>query len=55
MFPLSARSVWSIENRSDSILYQPGGAVDLREEEQYRVREIVQRSKERAAGHDEGF
>lgn len=41
VFPLSARTVWTIENRSDSVVYQPGGAVDLREEERFRVREIT--------------
>lgn len=50
VFPLSARTVWTVENRPDSVLYQPGGDVDLREEEAFRSREIIQRSmRERGA------
>lgn len=41
VFPLKSRNVWTLENRKDSILYKPGGSLDLREEETMRCEEII--------------
>ena len=47
VFPCRTRNVRTVENRPDSVIYQPGGAVDLRGEENIRVQQIIDQSNQR--------